>query len=88
MPPGLKSSKILFVEYLFLGLLAALTGVILSIASTWLLALFVFESPFYLSGLTVLIAVLVVAALTIGVGMFNSRGIYDRPTLEVLRTTA
>lgn len=77
--------KIQFVEYLFLGLLAALTGVLLSVICAWLMALFVFESPFYLSGITLLIAVLAVSALTIAVGMFNSRGIYNRPALEVLR---
>ena len=80
--------RILFVEYLFLGLLAALTGVVLSVVCAWLLAQFVFASPFYVSGVTLFLSVLAVAALTIGVGMFNSRGIYDRPTLEVLRSNA
>ena len=79
--------RILFVEYLFLGVLAALTGVVLSVVCAWLMAQFVFESPFYLSGISLIGAVLIVALLTIGVGMFNSRGIYDRPTLEVLRAT-
>lgn len=77
--------KILFVEYLFLGFLAALTGVVLSVAAAWLMSIFVFESPFYLSPVSVLVAIGIVAALTIGVGMLNSRGIYDRPALEVLR---
>ena len=78
--------KILFVEYMFLGTLAALTGVVLSVVAAWLMALFVFESTFYVSMPSLLLSVIVVALLTIAVGMLNSRGIYDRPALDVLRS--
>ncbi len=77
--------RILLIEYLFLGLFAALTGILLALASAWLLAFFVFDTAFVPALGTLVIAVLLVTALTVAVGMFNSRGIYARPPLEVLR---
>lgn len=77
--------KILFVEYLFLGLLSALTGILLALICGWILAIFVFQAPFVPSPLALIVALLLVTGLTILVGMANSRGIYDRPPLEVLR---
>ncbi len=77
--------KITVIEYLFLGSFAALTGLILSIGSTWALVRFVFETPFVFPVIPNLIAFLLITGLTILVGMLNSRGIYDRPPLEVLR---
>ena len=78
--------KILFVEYLFLGTLAALTGVVLSVIAAWLMAIFVFESTFFVSMPSLLLSIGIVTLLTIAVGMFNSRGIYDRSALDVLRS--
>ncbi|MEM8486420.1 MAG: FtsX-like permease family protein [Bacteroidota bacterium] len=77
--------KILLIEYLFLGLFAALTGILLALASAWLLSFFVFDTVFVPALGTMLAAVVLVTALTVAVGMFNSRGIYARPPLEVLR---
>lgn len=77
--------KILLIEYLFLGLFAALTGILLALVSAWLLSFFVFQTAFVPALGTLLGAVLLVTALTVAVGMFNSRGIYARPPLEVLR---
>ena len=77
--------KILLIEYLFLGMLAALTGIILAIACAWLLSFFVFETAFTPSPVALVSALVLVTALTVLVGMLNSRGIYSRPPLEVLR---
>lgn len=77
--------NIMVVEYLCLGVAAALTGLLLSLASSWALARFVFETPLKLAlAPTVLVFVLVIG-LTIVIGMLNSRGTYNRPPLEVLR---
>ena len=77
--------RILLIEYLFLGLFAAFTGILLALVSAWLLSFFVFQTAFVPALGTLLVAVLLVTALTVAVGMFNSRGIYARPPLEVLR---
>ncbi|MEM9665639.1 MAG: FtsX-like permease family protein, partial [Bacteroidota bacterium] len=80
--------RIMLAEYLFLGLLATLTGLVLAVAGSALLAVFAFDAPFTLPPLPLLVALLVVTGLTVGIGLFNSRGIYDRPPLEVLRAEA
>ena len=77
--------QILFLEYLFLGSLAALTGLVLSIGGGWLLATFVFEVTFAVPVGETAAVVFLVAALTVGMGMWNSRGIAGRPPLEILR---
>lgn len=77
--------RILSIEYLFLGLLATLTGLVLAVGAGWALAYFVFDTAFIAPPLSLLGALVVVTGLTVGIGLFNSRGIYDRPPLEVLR---
>ena len=75
----------MLIEYLFLGMLATTTGLVLAYAGSWALAAFVFEAPFVAAPLPLLAALFIVTALTMGIGLFNSRGIYARPPLEVLR---
>jgi putative ABC transport system permease protein len=77
--------SILFVEYLFLGSLAAFTGLLLASAASWLLARFVFEAPLAPVLLPSLVALPLMTALTVGIGMLNSRGIASRSPLEALR---
>jgi putative ABC transport system permease protein len=77
--------KITMLEYLFLGSLAVFTGLILSLGGSWALAHFVFEAPFSPAILPILVISVVVVGLTILLGMLNSRGIVDKPPLEVLR---
>ncbi len=77
--------RILLIEYLFLGVFATITGVGLSLAASWGLSLFVFEAPLVVAPVPLALALIVVTALTVGIGLFNSRGIYARPPLEVLR---
>ncbi|MFQ5917060.1 MAG: ABC transporter permease [Candidatus Binatia bacterium] len=78
--------KILLIEYLFLGSFAALTGVLLAVAACWALAYFLFEAVFFPAAPLLLVGLLVVIGITILIGMLNSRGICDRPPLEVLRS--
>jgi len=76
---------ILFVEYLSLGVLAALTGAVLSILATWALAVFVFKIPFSITVAPLLTAVVIVSAATVLTGFLTTRGICTYPPLEVLR---
>jgi len=75
-------------EYMFLGAIAAFTGVILALGSSWALAVFSFEVPFVPDMVLMLILILGVTALTVLIGLANSRGITRRPPLEVLRKDA
>ena len=75
-------------EYFFLGSLAALTGVFIALIGSWALARFSFEVPFTPSIGPVLIAYLAITALTMLIGLSNSRSILNNPPLEVLRKEA
>ncbi len=80
--------KIMALEYLFLGGLAALTGLLLAFAGSWALAHFVFETTFAPEIFPTLIIIIAVIALTILLGMVNSRGLVERSPLEILRVEA
>jgi len=79
-------TKILLIEYLFLGSFAAVTGVLLAVAACWALSYFLFEAVYLPATPIILVGPLVVIGITILIGMLNSRGICDRPPLEVLRS--
>jgi putative ABC transport system permease protein len=76
---------ITLVEYLMLGLLAALSGILLSVGATWGLARFVFEMPYAPNLLPLLAMAGIVTGLTVLIGLLNSREVLVRPPLEVLR---
>jgi putative ABC transport system permease protein len=80
--------QILSVEYLFLGILSALTGLILSVGATWLLGYFYFDITFTPNLWVIVLGTLIVTGLTILIGMFNSRSVYKKTPLEVLRIEA
>ena len=73
-------------EYFFLGALAAGAGIVLALVASWGLARFVFETTFSPEILPVLILFLLITSLTVLIGLFNSRGVLNRPPLEVLRS--
>lgn len=77
--------RIMTVEYLLLGSLAALTGLLLSILSSWGLAVFWFEIPFRLATLEMVVCLGFITGLTVLVGRLGSIGVHDRPPLECLR---
>ncbi len=77
--------KIMTIEHLFLGAFAAATGIVLALGAAWALSYFVFEGPFVMAPGALAGAFVVVTGLTVLVGLLNSRGIYSRPPLEVLR---
>jgi putative ABC transport system permease protein len=73
-------------EYLFLGSLSALTGILIAVGGAWLLAKYNFEIPFQVNYVPAVILFGLTAALTIIIGLLNSRGVLNRPPLEVLRS--
>ncbi|WP_257668033.1 ABC transporter permease [Parapedobacter tibetensis] len=72
-------------EYFFLGLIAAFTGVLLALGGSWALAAFSFEIPFTPDLIMMVLLIIGITVLTILVGLINSRGITSRPPLEILR---
>jgi putative ABC transport system permease protein len=72
-------------EYFFLGALAAATGILLALGLTLLLAKLALDSPFAVHWMGVAGIFVFVCGLTVLVGWYNSRGVLNRPPLEILR---
>jgi putative ABC transport system permease protein len=77
--------KILALEYIFLGILGALAGILLSLLSSQLLAWFLFETPFIPSWIPFLVLLPGIVLLVLVIGLSNSVGVIKKPPLEVLR---
>ncbi len=73
-------------EYLFLGALSALTGIVIAAGGSWLLAKYSFEVPFTINVLPAIVLFVVISLLTVIIGLLNSRGVLNKPPLEILRT--
>lgn len=73
-------------EYLFLGALSALTGIVIAVSATWLLAKYSFDMPFAVNVWPALLLFGIISILTVIIGLLNSRGVLNKPPLEVLRT--
>jgi putative ABC transport system permease protein len=72
-------------EYFWLGLLATMTGVGLSVAAAYGLSKFVFRMPFDIPLLPLFFTPLSITALVILIGLINSRQVVRESPLEVLR---
>ena len=77
--------RIVLAEYLSLGLLASAVALVLASGAGWAIARFVFEGSFALPVLQMAALALIVVALTVIVGLANSRDVVRRAPLEVLR---
>jgi putative ABC transport system permease protein len=78
--------RILFAEYLSLGVLASACALVLATAGGWALTRFSFESRFELPWLPLLGLGLGVVAVTVLVGLTGGREVFRRTAVEVLRT--
>jgi putative ABC transport system permease protein len=76
---------ITLIEYTYLGLFSALTGILLSMISGWFLTKYFFEVNFSFNGLDLAYLGMAVMALTVFIGWFNSREVINTPPLQVLR---
>jgi putative ABC transport system permease protein len=77
--------RIVLAEYFALGAMAALVAAVLASVAAWALVTWVFEGRFALQPLTLAGLTLGVVALTVVVGLLNSREVIRRTPLEVLR---
>lgn len=77
--------KILALEYTYLGILGSLSGILLSLMSSSLLAWQVFETSFVPSLFPFLVLFPGITILVLIIGLVNSMGVLNKPPLEVLR---
>ncbi|MFG0319022.1 MAG: ABC transporter permease [Planctomycetota bacterium JB042] len=80
-----RVARILDVEHLLVGFLAAATGAVLSLGGAWALAAFQFEVSYAPDLPATAAAILAIPLLTLVLGRLTSRGLADAPPLEVLR---
>ncbi|MUU77067.1 ABC transporter permease [Winogradskyella endarachnes] len=85
---GAKNKQILQIsafEYLFLGLLGSLVGILLALLSSLCLAFFVFKEAFIPSLIPFLVFLPGITLLVLAIGLTNIRTVLQSSPLEVLR---
>ncbi|MFK5972779.1 MAG: FtsX-like permease family protein [Flavobacteriaceae bacterium] len=85
---GAQSRQILNItalEYLYLGVIGSAIGILLSLISSQLLAVFVFKTVFTPSWVPFLVVFPGITLLVLLIGLSNSRSVIHSPPLEVLR---
>lgn len=85
---GARTRQITFItliEYAWLGLFSALTGLILALAGGFVLTRYFFEITFAFDPIELAVITLGVITLTLLIGWFNSREIINTPPLQILR---
>lgn len=85
---GAKNTQILKIsafEYLFLGLLGSLVGILLALVSSLCLALLVFNEPFSPSLIPFFVFLPGITLLVMGIGLSNIQTVLRSSPLEVLR---
>ncbi len=85
---GARSKQILRItalEYLFLGILGSLAGILLSLISSQLLATLLFEEPFVPSGIPFVLFLPGIVILVLAIGLSNIKSVLQSPPLEILR---
>tara|TARA_R110002012_G_scaffold81945_3_gene207451 strand:+ start:36043 stop:38589 length:2547 start_codon:yes stop_codon:yes gene_type:complete len=85
---GAKNKQILQIsafEYVFLGLLGSLVGIILALVSSLCLAVFVFKEPFVPSLIPFLVFLPGITLLVLAIGLSNIQTVLRSSPLEVLR---
>lgn len=85
---GAKNKQILKItalEYVFLGILGSLVGILLALLSSLSLALFVFNEPFVPSVIPFIVFLPGLTLLVLAIGLSNIQTVLRRSPLEVLR---
>jgi len=77
--------RILLTEYAALGLLGALSGMLLSFAGAWALVTFVFKLSFAPAPLGALAIAALMAAMALAIGFLTSRDVFRVTAMEALR---
>ena len=85
---GAKNTQILKIaalEYLFLGLMGSIVGILLALFGSLCLALFLFQEPFIPSAIPFVVFIPGITILVMAIGLSNIRTVLNSAPLEVLR---
>jgi putative ABC transport system permease protein len=77
--------RILFTEYAALGLLGALTGMVLSLGGAWALMTYVFEAPFSPAPIPTLAIAALMTLMAVAIGGLTSREVFRATAMAALR---
>ncbi len=77
--------QISLVEYAYLGLLSGITGSVLALGASFTLSIYFFDMVFVPDFTGIFLIWIIISALCVFIGWLNTRGIFDRSPLEVLR---
>ena len=77
--------RLTLIEYTYLGVIAGVTGSLLSILSAWALAKFFFKIDFSPDLVDVVTISAGVALITIAIGWLNTRSVYGDTPIDILR---
>ncbi len=77
--------RIMLAEYLLLGALGSLVGVMLSVAGAWGLMHFVFKQPFVPALVPALLVALLMIGLAVSIGMLTGRDVFRETPMAALR---
>ncbi len=77
--------QITVIEYTYLGIFSALTGMTLALVGGWALCRFFFEVQLGVGWIDFFAVGFAVTLLTVAIGWFNSREVINTPPLQVLR---
>jgi putative ABC transport system permease protein len=80
--------KINFFEYLSIGLISSIIGVMFSILATFFIAKYQFRLDYALDWTPILLVIGLITSVTLLIGLFNTREIINNPPLEILRREA
>jgi putative ABC transport system permease protein len=77
--------RIMLAEYLLLGALGSLVGVVLSVGGAWGLMRYVFKQPFLPALLPALLVALLMIAIAVSIGMLTGRDVFRETPMAALR---
>ena len=77
--------RVMLAEYLLLGALGSLAGVLLSVGGAWSLMHFVFKQPFVPALLPAGLVALLMIALAVSIGMLTGREVFRETPMAALR---
>ncbi|MDX1686137.1 MAG: FtsX-like permease family protein [Saprospiraceae bacterium] len=73
------------IEYAFIGMLASICGVLLALLSSYAITVYELDLEFYVNGWSIVLIILTITALTVAIGLWNTRDVLKRSPVDVLR---
>ena len=77
--------RVMLAEYLLLGALGSLAGVVLSVGGAWALMHFVFKQPFVPALLPAMLVALLMIGIAVSIGMLTGREVFAQTPMAALR---